>query len=447
MRITRRTMLRGAGGVAVGLPFLEQTMSRAHAQGNAPKRLVVFIHGQGTMLSRWKPTATGENFTLPQMLSPLESLKSKINVWSDIDNKVRDAMKSNGHNAAGRSLLNAQVFTDPNNQGSAGAGPSVDQVIAQRLAVSQPMPMRSLETQVVGGVGENQMIFSASGVRVSGLNDPRGVWTRLNGLVKPGTPTAPPPPTLASMLRGKRSVVIDAVRENFRQVRGNLGSADKLRLDAHMARIEEMEKGFAPLMPGAGVGPAASCTVKPHGLPASGYSPSDGSKENISADKQIDNVVMALSCNLTPVASIQFTNYHGPTFNWLNLGLGGTWHDRVHNKGGDNVEGMAKAFQWYGTMFAELCKRMDAINEGNGTMLDNSLVLWLSEFGDGGAHNCNKLPVVLAGGKNLGLKTGRHVNFAGRTHNDLFVTLLNLFGGDDKTFGVPGFSKGPLPIA
>jgi Protein of unknown function (DUF1552) len=447
MRITRRTMLRGAGGVAIGLPFLEQTMPRAYAQTGAPKRLVVFIHGQGTMLSRWKPTATGANFTLPQMLSPLESLKSKINVWSDIDNKVRDAMQSNGHNAAGRSLLNAQVFTNPGDESSAGAGPSVDQVIAQRLAKTQPMPMQSLETQVVGGVGEYQMIFSAPGVRVAGLNDPRAVWTRITRVVTPSTPPTPAQPTLADMLHGKRSSVLDAVKENFRQVKGNLGSADKLRLDAHMARIEEMEKGLAPLTAGGGGTPAASCTVKPHGLPAAGYSPSDGSKENIHADKQIDNVVMALACNVTPVASLQFTNYHGPTFDWLNIGLGGNWHDRVHNGGGDNVEGMARAFQWYGTMFAELCKRMDAIDEGTGSMLDNSLVLWLSEFGDGGAHNCTKLPVVVAGGLGGTLKTGRHVNFAGRTHNDLFVTLLNLFGGDDRAFGVAGLNKGALPIA
>lgn len=159
--------------------------------------------------------------------------------------------------------------------------------------------------------------------------------------------------------------------------------------------------------------------------------------------------MLALSCDLTRVVTIQYTNYHGPTFDWLGLGLTGNWHERVHMHGGNNPDGMARAFQWYSQEVAFLLAQLDSVSEGTGTLLDHTLVLWLSEFGDGGAHDTRNLPVLLAGGLGGRLKTGRHLAFANRSHNDLHTTILNLFGGTDTTFGHPGaeFNKGPLPVA
>lgn len=99
-------------------------------------------------------------------------------------------------------------------------------------------------------------------------------------------------------------------------------------------------------------------------------------------------------------------------------------------------------------MVAYLLQQMDSINEGDGTLLDNSLVLWMNQFGDGGSHSGDDLPIVTAGGLGKRLQTGRHLAFTDRSTNDLFVTLLRLFGGADTTFGYGGSdtNRGPLAI-
>jgi hypothetical protein len=435
-------MLRGAGGVALGLPLLEATAGRAFAQA-APLRLLVFVHGQGTVLARWKPTQIGTPFDLPQLLQPLAPHQPKLNVWSGIHNNVRKVMGGNGHNAPGRSLMTANVFSIPGNEGSAAAGPSMEQVLAARIQGGTTF--RTIDLRVGGGVGEYQMFFAARDVPVSGESDPRAAFTRLTrDLMVPGGPPLTPSP--AARLRANRPAVMDSVNESLKRLAATVGVEDRIRLQQHAARVDELEKSLAakPSAPP----PSMGCRKVDPMLPA-GYKSSDGTQENLGSRAQIQNAVLALSCDLARVVTIQYTNYNGPTFDWLGLGLGANWHERVHQHGGDNPEGMARAFAWYSQELAFLLAQLDAVGEGAGTLLDNTLVLWLSEFGDGGAHDTRNLPVVLAGGLGGRLKTGRHLAFGGRSHNDLFTTILNLFGGTDRTFGhpVPEFNQGPLPIS
>ena len=443
MKLTRRTMLRGAGGVALGLPFLEATAGRGFAQAAPPLRLLVFVHGQGTVLARWKPAQVGTTFDLPQMLRPLAPFQSKLNVWSGIDNKVRKMMGGNGHNAPGRSLMSANVFSIPGNEASASAGPSLDQVLAARIQGGTPF--RTVDLRIGGGVGEYQMFFAAKDVPVSGESDPRAAFNRITrDLTVPGGPPVAPSP--ASRLRANRGAVMSAVKDSFKSVAARLGAEDRARLEQHAARVDELDKALAakPAPPPPGM----TCSKVDPMLPAT-FKPYDSAQENLGSRAQIGNAVLALACNLTRVATIQYTDYHGPTFDWLKLGLTGNWHERVHMHGGDNLEAMARAFEWYGEECAFLLSQLAAANEGAGTLLDNTLVLWLSEFGDGGTHDTRSLPVVLAGGLGGRLKTGRHLAFNGRSHNDLFTTILNLFGGTDKSFGhpAPDLNQGPLPVA
>ena len=105
--------------------------------------------------------------------------------------------------------------------------------------------------------------------------------------------------------------------------------------------------------------------------------------------------------------------------------------------------------KYYSDQVALLLDELASIDDGDGqTLLDNTLVVWMSEYGEGGSHDTSKIPVVLAGGLGGRVKTGQHLSFSGqgRTTNDLFVTLLNLFGGTDTSFGFRGtdLNKGPL---
>ena len=108
----RRTFLRGAAGTALALPWLEATSGVAFGQSTPrfPKRLVVVVHHQGTLLDRWRPGQTGRGFDLPELLEPFAPYRDRMLVLSGIDNVVRREMEGNGHNPAGRSLLTPQVF-------------------------------------------------------------------------------------------------------------------------------------------------------------------------------------------------------------------------------------------------------------------------------------------------------------------------------------------------
>jgi hypothetical protein len=440
MKIDRRTLLRGAGGVAVGLPFLAATARQAHA--DPPLRLVVFVHGQGTVLSRWKPAQVGTTFDLSWMLQPLAPFQPKLNVWSGINNDVRRMMGGNGHNAPGRSLMTANVFSVPGNEASAAAGPSMEQVLASRIQGGTRF--KTLDLRVGTDVGEYQMFFAGKDVPVSGEGDPRAAFNRLTGDL-PAAGAAPTAPTPLTRLRANRAAVMAAVKDGFSRLQANLAGDDRQRLEQHAARIDELDKSLAAKPAAAPTG--GGCRKVDLGLPGT-FRPGDHTQENFGSRAQIQNAVLALACDLTRVVTIQYTDYHSPTFDWLKLPLTGNWHDRVHAHGGDNPDAMAQAFQWYTSECAFLLSQLAAVNEGAGTLLDNTLVLWVSEFGDGGVHDTHNLPVVLAGGLGGRLKTGRHLSFAGRSHNDLHTTILNLFGGQDRSFGFASadFNQGPLPI-
>lgn len=437
MKLTRRSVLRAAGGIAVGLPFLEMSMPRRAMAAPRPKRLVVFVHGQGTIKNQWTPAQTGSGFALSPLLAALEPHKSKLNVWSRISNVVRARMSGNGHNPAGRSLLSAHVFSNPGNEGSASAGPSIEQVIARRI--QEGARLRTLDLRVGPyGVGEYQMMFSAPGEPVGAEADPRKAADRV--FVDVGAPAAPGP---RERLRAARGSVLDAVRGNFASLMAQAGREDRIRLQAHAAKIESLQATVAKA-PTMGVG----CSRPGLGLPPD-YTAGSASRDPITNAAMAKIAAMALACDVTRVVTIQHTEYHDPKFPWLNVGLPGNWHDFVHRKGADAPQKLFAGFAWYTSAFKTLLDELAAVDDGGQSLLDGTLVLWISEFGDGGAHDTNDLPVVLAGGLGGALRTGRHLAFPGRSTNDLYVTLLNLFGGTDTQFGFGGSdtNKGPLPIA
>lgn len=425
--ISRRTMLRGAGGVTLGLPFLDVMQRKAHAAGE-PLRFVVFTNGQGTMKQpdRWTPTGVGTDFTLNQSLKPLEPFKSKINVLSGIDNEIVKQWGTvvkqvfDPHAAANVSVLTAQPMLPGNALAGVqapAAGPSIDYVVGSR---NKGGKMSNLS------LGGNGWQYSAPGVKV-GAYDHLKAWKLL---------TSPPATTGVAK---SRTPILDAVKGQAKKLMDqSLGSDDKDRFGAYLARIEELEKSIAAAN-GSGPPPAA-CVKVPQ--PASTSSP------NARFEAQIKNAVMALSCDYTRVVTIGISS--DPDWAHLRTDFQGKdWHAKVHEHGTPNlVEQMAVGYQWYGTLFASLLQQLEAVKEGSGTLLDNCLCLWISEFGDGGNHSTTELPIVLAGGLGGKLKTGRHLNFKGRAHNDLYTTILNLFGGDDQKFGFdgPGFNKGPLPL-
>lgn len=454
--LTRRSFLRGAGGALVAAPLLESFATRAYGQtAQYPKRFVVFVHPQGMIMENWTPTGSGTNFQLSEILAPLEPFKSKIVVTSGIDNRVNALNEtSNGHNAAARTLLTCMPYTQnlnangtikPRSQQVAigqAAGPSIDQVIASRIGTTTRF--RTLDCGIGGSrLGEAQMFSAGVDDPVTSESNPRTIFDRMFlDLDIGGEP--PPMPSTRDLLRRKRGSVLDKVGESFTGLRERVSADDRARLDAHAQKVRELEMRLGPVEDPT---VPLSCAQPLISLPG-GYQSTNANFDNVSATSLIDETVMALACDLTRVGTLQFTNFHAPTFPWLGQPIPGqwdNWHAMIHearNAGGGPA--MIAVMKWYTEQFAYLLQQMSLVQEGDGTLLDHSLVLWVSDFGQGQAHNTLDLPIVLAGGLGGAMQTGRYVNFANGNTGDLYTSILNMFGFNDQTFGYADLCSGPL---
>lgn len=464
-KFDRRRLLVGAGGLMMALPFLEmfETPAAIAAPG-VPKRLVVFFHHQGTILREWAvPGSSETNYTLGEILSPLNALAPDGNPWKDrcvflygIDNKIAPLNQSNGHNSSARTCLTADVYStsldgngnlipqeqQPETQGHAN-GPSIDQVLAQRLTNGHPYSSIDL---AVGNGGISRVLYRGKDDPIDSDGDPQSVFDRFFAQGLEGTEEL-------AKLRARKLSVLDGVRDNFDALRKRLGHDDRQRLDAHAQKITDLATA---------VSNAKDCQV-PLLNPAANFDYQNDEQE--AARLQLDMLTTAMACDLSPVSSILFSNGHSPEWSWIDdypgsliEGYNG-WHDMVHmgkyigTNGDQDAPGLIRGYKWYTEQFVELLSRLAATPEDGGTMLDNTCVLWMSEFGNGQGHNTRKLHIVLAGqtggitGRCLSLGSGGDYTNSEYAHNQVFVSLLNAFGFSDNTFGwqASGVPSGGIP--
>ncbi len=443
--LRRRNFLRGAAGLGLGLPLLPSLMPQpAHAGGPAyPLRLIIFAHPQGTLLDQWIPASTGA-LELSPMLAALEPVKEHLTVISGMHNGVHPIIGNSGHGVAESTLLSSMpMVTNINPDGSivdgyppysGAAGPSIDQVIAERLG--PVTPYKSIDL-AVGGETKSTLHFAGPDDPVSFEPDPRAAFDRLFSDLDVDDPSP------LQQLRNARGSVLDRVSESFAMVRQRAAAEDRARLDAHADKIRALEQRFAL--------PPLECGQPPLVLPP-GYDTHDG-YDDATATAMIDIATMALACDMTRVANIVFTSGHTPGFEFLGMNFAaqfpelGFWHELVHAAPGrsDVADVCGQCFRFYTDRFLALVQSLASVPEGDGTMLDHSLVLWVTEFGDGAAHSSTNLPIVLAGSAGGQLQTGRHLDATGHAFGDLLVSILQIFGHDDTSFGWPESTSGPLP--
>jgi hypothetical protein len=153
-----------------------------------------------------------------------------------------------------------------------------------------------------------------------------------------------------------------------------------------------------------------------------------------------DIAVAALSCDVTRVMSIQWSYaFSHVRHSWIGLGD----HHNYSHDGQDRRSELTKIDQWYATQLLDLLQKLDSVPEGNGTLLDNTLVVCGRELGST-AHRMERAPFILAGGSALGLANGRWLDFDGQEHVKLLVSIARLMGMDINTFGNREVDSGPL---
>ena len=449
-RFSRRALLRGGiagGSVAVGLPLLDAMMPRkAIAQETvAPKRVVLWFTANGTLPDIWTPPANLDLAGHP-IHGPLDAHSDKLIFIDGVDQEVAYNSIGDGHQTGMACLLsNAEILPgsefcegncDPPVYVGWGGGQTIDQYLAEEIQKDIITKFRSLElgVQVKSSTVWSRLSYSAPDTPVPPREDPNQNFVDFFSDLEAD-------PFELQLVRKRRKSVLDAVMSDYESFNKRLGYDDKIKLDKHLEAIRSLEKRLD-----ANSGFGEACEVPALTLPGESYD-----QEAMYPDTgraQMDLLVMALACDMTRVASLQWSrsvsNVH---FSWIPQQLKEGHHDLSHYDDGDAAAeaDLTAINHWYSEQFAYLLSAMSAIPEGDGTLLDNTAVVWVNELGKGNSHTRRDIPFIIAGGCQGYFSTGRIIDGGGAPHGQLLVSLAHAMDKPVANFGIPAYSEGPLP--
>jgi hypothetical protein len=458
----RRRLLLAGGGAAALLPWLEVfrsgRVSPANAQAQGPiKRFMVFFYPGGVIREKFWPTGTETNFTMPYIMDPLTPYKDKLLIMDGLEQ--RNMLDGFGHPhirgmvglLTGKAVIQGPYAFFLGGSTDFAQAASIDHMIGNKISAGLRFP--SLELGVLwptfgtGPSPQNTISYSGAGQPAQPTADPWKAFQRI--FMGVGTPDASGAD--AAALRMKQTqLVLDSTSAEFNAVMPLLGTADKARLEEHLTRLAEIK---ASLTAPSGVGP--SC-LPPTGITSAdtiSYETGGGeSHQTIAAaasnrmptisKQMIDMAVMSFACDLTRVASIQYTDAASrASFPWLKLNEN---HHFYQHDGGFQQQPCADIAHFFFGEFAYLLKRLSETKDGDQTLLDTTAILMCSEIGDPPSHDHKRIPFILAGGASGSFKTGRFVNFGGKPHHGLLVSLLNAYGIPDTTIGDAKYNMGAL---
>ena len=414
--LDRRTFLQGAGA-SLGLPFLE--CMGADKVAAVPRRFcsVYFPYGASLPRSgaegsnwRWFPNGDGgRDFQFNESLKPLEALREEITIIEGLSHPR--GRKMGGHDTADIFLTGAEL-----KPGELKNTVSADQVAAD--AFGEATRYRSLVMSTDGGVGEptrsSTLSFGRTGQPVPALNKPRVIFNRFFGANSDDLDHQ-------RKELARSSSMLDLVYEHSKSVRGKLGKQDQEKFDEYLDSVRSIEQRVEKSESWLDV-------PKPEMDPAGLFLDAD---ENAPAEyvrTMYDLMYLAFQTDSTRVATYQIGNMNGATsiagkFPEL-LGLPKNMHGLAHGwnkKGG--AEALGKWDLFLAQQLARFLEKMRSTSEGEGSLLDNTVVLYGTS--NSNTHNNNNCPMLTAGGKGMGLKNGQHLKLgAGVPMSNLLLTLL-----------------------
>lgn len=428
----RREFMRDLGLSATAMPFVLNLPGLAFAnQAKRKQRLVILFSPNGVVPETFWPDKTGETFVLKESLKPLEPFRKRMLVLRGVHDKVGG---DGDNHMRGMGCLLTGVELNPGNiqVGSTSAGwskgHSIDQEIRKHLQSDEATKTRFGSLEFGAMVPDRadtwtRMVYAGANKPIAPIDDPHQMFAKLYGRVKD------------QELLGS---VLDVVTDDLKRVGRVVGAADRRLLEEHATHVRELEEEAK-----AARKPTAVARPVPELDP--GLKRENDLLPKIST-AQIDMLVQSFVADFTRVATLQYTCSVGNArMRWL--GIDDQHHELSHH---DSVEAKTKLTKingWYCEQVAYLVKRLADTPEpgGGGTLLDNTLVVWTNELGQGSSHTLDNIPFVLVGG-GLDFKTGRALDCGGTPHNRLLLSLAHGFGLRLKAFGNPNHcAAGPLP--
>ncbi|MFN3325112.1 MAG: DUF1552 domain-containing protein [Bryobacteraceae bacterium] len=408
--ISRRTVLRGAG-VTMALPWLGSLPGFASpaAQSEFPKRFAVLFMGNGINDDHWDAQGSGAAMTLSKTLEPLEPLKHKINVIHGLFQKR--ATGQGIHPAQTGALLSGAAIQ----KGAIiRAGITVDQVLANRVGqdTAQPSIVLACEQPMTGYHETNFSMAYSSHIS----------WQ---------TPDSPVPnevyPSLAwdNLFENRGSLrnasILDRVKEDAAALGMKISSDDKAKLDEYLTSVREVEKRVEGMRKAKAT---ADETAKHQNKPVYTMDrPANGLPEDLREHARLmcDIIAIAFQTDKTRVATLLLARDLSAMY-YPFLGVREGHHAASHY---NTSEGYERISRFHLSQLAYLAAKLDSMPEGDGTVLDNSCLMWLSNMWNGKKHDNSKLPLVLAGGLGGTLQTGRTLDYT--TAGDDNRKLCSLF--------------------
>ncbi|HKX62148.1 MAG TPA: DUF1552 domain-containing protein [Verrucomicrobiae bacterium] len=434
--IHRRQFLRTFGLSAASLPFIVGLPSLGLAAPARPRqRLVIMFSPNGTIPSAFWPDATGDDFQLKEIMTPLEAYKDRMLVLRGVCNKVRG--DGDNHMRGMSCLLTGAELFPGNIQGGShtpagwSSGISIDQEIKNHLQSREETRTRFGSLEFGVGVTDRadpwtRMSYAGPNQPVAPISDPYQMYQKLYGQMK-----------------DKESLqsVLGEVRGDLKKVRKMISAEDRHMLEEHETLVRQLERELVE----AG---RQKLKVAPPSL-EEGVADQNDNVPRLSR-MQIDLLVNSFVNDMARVATLQFTkSVGGARMNWLNIKDNHHGLSHEQDKNTEAVDKLTRINRWFCGELNYLVDRLANTPEpgSGGRMLDNTLIVWTNELGKGNSHTLDNIPFLLVGG-GFGFKMGRSLKLEKVAHNRLHLALAHAVGHNLTTFGKASLCEGgPLKLA
>jgi hypothetical protein len=424
--LSRRAVLRG-GGATIALPFLSSMLPAGRVSALPPRSRFACIYiPHGAVMARWTPATDAPGFELPPILRSLEPFRDRLNVVSDLTLPLAygdDASAGANHTRSSAVWL---TCARPEAGATPQLGISADQVAARAFGQDTPLP--SLELSLEEG----------------GLSGGAGLSGAYRNTIAWRTPTAPLPMEVNPQIvferlfgdgataeqrarrRAQAASLLDSVREDAAALMGTLPGEDRARLERHLEDVREVERRIE--LASRKVGGDLAVPARPAGVP-DGFEPH--------AHLLLDLLALAWAADLTRVATLMIAKEVSNTV-YAASGINDPFHNLSHHSEVPaNIERYARLNAYHTTTtLAYFLDKLRATPDGDGNLLDHSLVLYGSGMSNSNQHDHEPLPTIVAGGASGAVAGGRHVRAgAGTPLANLLVALLQKLGVEAESFG------------
>jgi Protein of unknown function (DUF1552) len=431
--LSRRTLLRGLG-VSIALPMLDSMLPAFAPVTKAPLRMMFNYVPNGIVMKDWTPAARGAAFDLPRLLEPMAAYRDQMLLITGLMQKNGNA---NGDGPGDHARAAATYLTGVHCKKTQGAdisvGISMDQVAANKIGNLTRFPSLELtceDGRMVGGCDSGYSCAYSNSISWRSETtpnppelNPRAAFERLFGT------NDDDPETRKKVRRYDRSI-LDGVMEDTKNLERNLGPTDRRKIDEYMssvreieARIQKTETDNKEIIPEMDKPVAAPADLSDH------------------ARLMYDLMRVAFQTDMTRITTFMLTR-EGSSRTYREIDLPEAHHPLTHHQG--NVEMIEKVYRinrYHMELFAEFIGKMAKTPDGDGSLLDHSMIVYGAGLADGNRHEHTNLPVMIAGGACGKLKTGRHLEVAKTPINNLYVSMLDRMGVPIESLGD---STGPL---